>query len=114
MKNPSPLIRYSFIAAIGFLFVGALFTMVKWPAAELFAILGGASTVALYVLFNRAAAVKRTSAYPRHAAFLALVTAIVLKSFGLSIGSYFMFIALVAVLVWFVWSVLEELPPSED
>lgn len=114
MKNPSPLYRYSFIAAIGFLFIGVLFTMVKWPAAELFSILGGTSTVVFYILFNRAAVVKRKSAYPRHVAFLALATAIVLKSFGLSAGSYVMLVALVAVLVWFVWSVLEELPPSED
>jgi hypothetical protein len=114
MKNPSPLLRYSFVAAIGFLFVGVLFTMVKWPAANLFAVLGGVSTTIFYVLFNRAAAVKRTSAYPRHVAFLALVTAVILKSFGLSVGAHFMLISFVALLVWLAWSVLEELPPSED
>jgi hypothetical protein len=31
MKNPSSILRYSFIAAIGFLLVGILFTIIGWP-----------------------------------------------------------------------------------
>lgn len=114
MKNPSSLLRYSFIVALGFLFVGILFTIIGWSAAELFSILGGVASVVFYGIFSRASVSTLRSVYPRHLAFGALVSGQILKSLQVGFGSYLFLIALVALLVWIAWSVLEKLPPSED
>lgn len=102
------------MAGIGALLVSVLFSIVGWPASELFACLGGISTLGLYFLFDRAAVVTRKSRLPRHIVVVALVVAIVLKAFDIMAGSWFFLIAFMAFLVWFAWSVLEELPPSSD
>ena len=114
MKNPSPILRGLFIGGVGALLVSVLFSIDGWPAAELFACLGGISTIVLYFLFDRAATIKRKSRFARHVLVMALTAAIVLKSFELAAGSWFLLFAFMAFLVWLVWSVLEELPPSED
>ncbi|MCF8461652.1 MAG: hypothetical protein K9G46_13090 [Flavobacteriales bacterium] len=114
MKNPSSIVRYSFIAAIGFLFVGILFTIIGWPAAELFSILGGVASLVFYNIFTRASIAPSKSAYPRHLAFGLLVVGQILKSLQVGLGSYLFLVALVAFLIWVVWSVLEQLPPSEE
>ncbi|MBP9152483.1 MAG: hypothetical protein KBF73_09395 [Flavobacteriales bacterium] len=113
MKNPSSIVRYSFIAAIGFLVVGILFTIIGWPAAELFSILGGVASLVFYGIFSCASVSYSKSVYPRHIAFGALVIGQILKSLNVGFGSYLFLIALVAFLVWVVWSVLENLPASE-
>ena len=114
MKNPSPIYRYGYIAAIGFLFVGVLFSITRWPAAGLFSVVGGVASLVFYVIFNSAAVVKRGSDLARHVTFGALVVGQTLRALGQSVGSYFLFLALIGLLVWIVWSVLESLPPSED
>ncbi|MBI1287019.1 MAG: hypothetical protein GC178_05510 [Flavobacteriales bacterium] len=114
MKNPSPILRGLFICGVGALLVSVQFSIVGWPAADIFSCLGGISTLVFYFLFDRVAVVKRKSRFPRHVTVVALITAIVLKSFEIAIGSWFFLIAFMAFLVWLAWSVLEELPPSSD
>jgi hypothetical protein len=114
MKNPSPVYRYLFIVAMGFFLVGILFTITKTSAAELFSVLGGASLLVFYGLFSFASDKKNKSVYPRHLAVLSLVIGQITKSFNLVFGSYLLFVAFIAVLVWITWSVLEDLPPSEQ
>lgn len=114
MKNPAPVYRYMFIASMGFLFVGMLFTITGIPADELFSILGGIGVLVFYVLFAKAAVQSQRSNYPRHIAVLSIIGGQILRSFGLAFGTYFFLIALVAILVWITWSVLERLPPSEQ
>ena len=114
MNPPSPIQKGLFIGGVGSLLVSVLFSINGWPGAELFAILGSLITVGFYVVFQRNAAEKRKSAYPRHIMLVLLISAICLKSFGLAIGGYLFLFAFISFLVWFTWSVLEELPPSED
>ncbi|MCF8461308.1 MAG: hypothetical protein K9G46_11340 [Flavobacteriales bacterium] len=114
MQNPSSFVRYSFIVAIGFLFVGILFTIIGWPAAELFSILGGVASLVFYGIFTHASVASSKSVYPRHLTFGLLVVGQILKSLQVGFGSYLFLVALVAFLIWVVWSVLEQLPPSED
>jgi hypothetical protein len=114
MQNPSSFVRYSFIAAIGFLLVGILFTIIKWPAAELFSILGGVTSLVFYGIFSRASVANSKSVYSRHLAFGCLVIGQILKSLQVGFGSYLFLVALVAFLFWIVWSVLENLPPSSE
>lgn len=114
MKNPSPILRGLFVAGIGALLVSVLFSVAGWPAAELFACLGGTSTLVLYFVFERASVLKHRSRFARHVMVLALIVAIVLKSFDVAAGSFLFLVAFMALLVWLAWSVLEELPPSED
>lgn len=114
MKNPNPIYRYGFVASIGFLFVGVLFKITHWPAAGLFSVVGGVASLVFYVVFHRAAVVKRGSDVIRHVTFGAFVVGQVLRGLDRSEGSYLLFVALVCFLVWVAWSVLESLPPSED
>lgn len=114
MKSPSPLLRGLFVGGIGSLLVSVLFSVNGWPAAELFAILGTVITVSLYFIFQKSWEGAKRSRFPRHVVLISLCAAIVLKSFGLSIGAWFFLIAFMAFLVWFAWSVLEELPPSSE
>jgi hypothetical protein len=114
MKNPAPILRGLFVAGIGALLVSVLFSIVSWPAAELFACLGGISTLVFYFMFDKAAVLKRKSRLPRHVMVVALIAAIVLKSFNVAAGAFLFLVAFMAFLVWFAWSVLEELPTSED
>ena len=67
-----------------------------------------------YGIFSISSEVKNKSVYARHIAVLALIIGQVAKSFELVFGSYLLFIAFVAVLVWITWSVLEGLPPSKE
>lgn len=113
MKNPAPVYRFMFIAAMGFLLVGVLFTITGIPAAELFSVLGGISVLTFYILFSRAAIQSPKSNYPRHLAVLAIITGQILKSFDVAEGTYLFLIALVAILIWITWSVLENLPSSD-
>jgi hypothetical protein len=114
MKNPAPIYRYMFLAAVGFLFVGMLFTMIGIPADELFSVLGGVTTLVFYTIFSKADQSYRKANYPRHVVVYCLVIGQITKSFDLGIGTYLFLLALVAMIVWLVWSVLENLPPSED
>ena len=114
MKNPSSFVRYSFLISLGFLFVGILFTMTGWPAAELFSIIGGVASLVLYGLFSRVSTGRVRSVYPRHVAFGALVVAQILRSLHIAAGSYFLLVALAAFIIWLAWSVLEQLPPAEN
>lgn len=114
MKNPAPVYRFMFIAAMGFLLVGILFTMTAIPAAELFSTIGGLAVLTLYGLFSKAAVRNPKSTYPRHLAIASLVIGQILKSFDIAAGAYLLLVALVAILVWITWSVLEKLPPSEQ
>lgn len=114
MNSPSPMLRGLFVGGIGSLLVSVLFSINGWPAAELFSILGSVMTLGLYGFFTLKVEKKKNSSYPRHVLILALTTAIILKSFSISVGSVFFLIAFMAFLVWFTWSVLEELPPAEQ
>ena len=112
MKNPAPVYRYMFIISIGFLLVGMRFTITGIPAAELFSVLGGISVLTFYILFSRAAIQTQKSNLPRHFTVLSIIIGQVLKSFEIAEGTYLFLIALVSILVWITWSVLEKLPPS--
>lgn len=94
--------------------VSVLFSIQGWPASELFACIGGISTLVLYFLFENAVKVKKRSRYARHVLFVSLVAGIILKAFAVTAGSYLILVAFMAFLVWFTWSVLEELPPTEN
>lgn len=113
MNSPSPIQKGLFVGGVGALLVSVLFSVNGWPASELFAGLGAAMTLGFYFWFQRVVTDKRKSSYARHATLLLLVAAIVLKSFGVSAGSFLFLFAFIAFLVWFAWSVLEEVP-SED
>ncbi len=114
MKNPSSISRGLFVGSIGFLLVSVLFSVTGIPAAQVFSTVGGLVSLGFYAVFSKSGLQKRKSDYARHATFIALVTAIVLKSFEVSIGTYLFLVAFIAFLIWFTWSVLEQLPPSED
>ena len=114
MKNPSPIQRGLFVGAVCFLLISVLFSITGIPAADLFSVLGGTLTLGFYAFFVKNGQSTKRSLYARHLTLLLLVAAIILKSFELSVGSFFFLAAFVTFLVWFVWSVLEELPPSED
>ena len=113
MKSPSPLLRGLFVGGIGSLLVSVLFSINGWPAAELFSILGSVLTLGIYGSFTLSTSNKKASNYARHLLILSLTTAIILKSFSISVGGWFFLLAFMAFLVWFAWSVLEELPPAE-
>ena len=102
------------MAAMGFFLVGFLFTVTKTPAAELFSVIGGVSLLAFYGLFSFASEKKNKSVYARHLAVVSLIIGQIAKSFSLAFGSYLLFVAFIAVLVWITWSVLEDLPASEE
>jgi len=112
MKSPSPILRGLFVCGIGALLVSVLFSINGWPAAELFSIIGAGSTIALHFLFSRFS--KKRSVYARHVLVITLCSAIVLKSFGIIAAGWLFLLAFMSFLVWFTWSVLEELPPSEE
>lgn len=112
MKSPSPLLRGLFAGGVGALLVSVLFSINGWPAAELFSIIGAVSTVSLHFVFSRHST--RRSVYSRHVLVVALSAAIVMKSFGLIAAGWLFLIAFMAFLVWFTWSVLEELPIEEE
>jgi hypothetical protein len=114
MKNPSIISRGLFVGSIGFLLVSVLFSVTGIPAAQVFSTVGGAFALGFYAIFSTSSIQKRKSDYARHATFVTLVTAIVLKSFEIGVGSYLFLVAFIVFLVWFTWSVLERLPPSED
>ena len=114
MESPAVLQRGMFICSVGFLLVSVLFSINRWPASELFAILGAIVSTGLYVKFQLSVETKKRSNLARHATLGMLVAAIVLRSFDLAAGSYFFLAGFIAFLVWVTWSVLEELPPSED
>ena len=114
MQNPSPIQRGLFVCGICSLLVSVLFSVNGFPAAELFAVIGGVLSVTLYILFQRKTLHVKRSAIMRHATFGLLVLGILLRSFAVSAGSIVFLLAFIAFLVWFTWSVLEELPPSED
>ena len=94
--------------------VSVLFSINGWPAAELFAVLGTVITLGLYFVFQKWNPNFNRSNYSRHATVVLLSVAICLKSFGVSISGVLFLFSFIAFLVWFTWSVLEELPPSED
>lgn len=106
------LVRYLFAISAGFLLVSVLFSVVDWPASELFACTGGGSFLVLYVWLYRSCMVRQKNHWARHMLVLALVGAIVMRSFGLAAGTYLVLLAFVVLLVWLVWSLLEELPPT--
>tara|TARA_R110000868_G_scaffold135183_1_gene347511 strand:- start:962 stop:1309 length:348 start_codon:yes stop_codon:yes gene_type:complete len=114
MQNPSPIIRGLFVGSIGFLLVSVLFSVTGIPAAQVFSCVGGFFSLVFYTVFSKSSIQKRNSDYARHVTFVVLVTAIVLKSFEVGAGSYLFLIAFIAFLVWFTWSVLEQLPPSSE
>ncbi len=114
MKSPAPVYRLMFIAVIGFLLVGVLFSITGIPASELFSVLGGVGTLIFYYLFTRASVKTNRSDIARHLVVVSLVAGQILKSFDLAIGTYLFLFAFVFVLVWITWSVLENLPPSEQ
>jgi O-antigen/teichoic acid export membrane protein len=113
MKNPSLISRGLFVGSVGFLLVSVLFNITGIPAAQVFSTVGGLVSLVLYFFFVKNSQQKKRSDYARHATFITIVTAIVLKSFEVSAGSYLFLVALVAFLVWLTWSVLEQLPPAE-
>jgi len=94
------------------LLVSVLFSINSWPAAEMFAILGTAITVGFYFAFTRLSS--RKSNYARHIVLISLAAAIVLKSFGIAASGWLFLIAFISFLIWFGWTVLEEIPSSED
>lgn len=96
------------------LLVSVLFSINNWPAAALFAILGSVVTLVFYFIFQKAMADSRKSNYARHAAILLLSVAICLKSFGIAASGILFLFTFIAFLVWLAWSVIDELPPSED
>jgi len=110
--RPTLLTKGLFVGGVGCLLVSVLLSINDWPAAELFSIIGALSTTVLYVVFNRYSG--KRSNHARHAVLGSLMAAIVLRSFGLAAGSWFLLMALIATLVWLVWSVLEELPSAGD
>jgi|GEM_PF-1104062 len=113
MKNPSSISRGLFVGSIGFLLVSVLFSVTGIPAAQVFSTVGGFFSLGFYAFFVKSSQQKKRSDYARHTTFLALVMAIVLKSFEIGAGSYLFLVAFIAFLVWFSWSVLEQLPPAE-
>lgn len=113
MKNPSLISRGLFVGSIGFLLVSVLFSVTGIPAAQLFSSVGGLASLGFYAFFVKNSPQQKRSNYARHVTFLALVVAIVLKSFQIGGGTYLFLAAFVAFLVWFAWSVLEQLPPAE-
>ena len=114
MRNPSSIQRGLFVGSIGFLLVSVLFSVTGIPAAQVFSCVGGLVALGFYAVFSKSSIQKRKSDYARHATFVALITAIVLKSFEIGAGSYAFLGAFIAFLVWFSWLVLEQLPPSEE
>lgn len=114
MRPPTVLQRGFFICGVGSLLVSVLFSVTGFPAAELFAIIGAIVTLGLYVFFQQKTINKKRSSIARHLALVLLISAIVLKSFKIAAGGFVFLFAFIALLVWFTWSVLEELPPSED
>lgn len=113
MKNPPTILRGLFVAFMGFLLVSVLFSVTGIPAAQLFSCVGGLAALSLYVVFSMATSQKKKSDHARHIMFLALVVAIILKSFDIAVGTYLFLLAFVAFLIWFTWQVLEQLPPAE-
>lgn len=113
MNPPNPIQKGLFVGGVGALLVSVLFSVNGWPAAELFSGLGAVMTLGFYFWFQRATKVNRKSNYARHATLVLLLAAIVLKSFGISAGSFLFLFAFIAFLVWFAWSVLEDVPSSE-
>jgi hypothetical protein len=114
MKNPPPIYRGLFVVSIGFLLVSVLFSATKIPGAGLFSVIGGVVSLTFYIIFNRVSGAKLRSNYAKHATIFSLVLGIVLKSFEVGIGTYLFLVAFVCFLVWFAWSVLEQLPPSSN
>lgn len=110
MQNPSFIFRGLFLVSLGFLLVSVLFTIGSVPGAPLISCVGAVASLGFYAALSAASTQKRNSNYARHATFISIVVAIVLKSFSISIGAYFFLFAFVAFLVWFSWSVLEQLP----
>lgn len=110
--KPNPITKGLFVGGIGMLLVSVLFSINGWPAAEMFAILGAVITVGFYFVFTRFST--RKSTYVRHLVLISLATAIILKSFGIAASGWLFLIAFISFLVWFGWTVLEEIPPSED
>ena len=113
MQNPSSISRGLFVGSIGFLLVSVLFSVTGIPAAQVFSIIGGLVSLGLYAFFVKSSPQKKRSDYARHATYMTLVIAIILKSFEIGAGTYLFIVAFIAFLVWFAWSVLEQLPPTE-
>lgn len=94
------------------LLVSVLFSINGWPAAELFAVLGAGISIGFYFVFSQFST--RKSTYARHVVLISLSTAIILKAFGIAAAGWLFLIAFISFLVWFGWSILEEIPPSEE
>lgn len=112
MKSPSRILRGLFICSVGALLVSVLFSINGWPADEMFSIIGSASTISLHFLFSRHS--NKRSTYVRHVLVLTLCAAIILKSFDIAAAGWLFLVAFMTFLVWFMWSVLEELPTAEE
>ena len=96
------------------LLVSVLFSINSWPAAEMFAVLGTVITLGLYFAFQKYIGFKSGSVIVRHVMIPLLAGAICLKSFELPISGFFFLFAFMAFLIWFGWSVIEELPPTDE
>jgi hypothetical protein len=112
--KPNPITKGFFIGGIAMLFISIMFSINGTPAAELFAILGSAIVIGLLLFFHTVRTSSNRSVFARLGAIFLLCIAICLKSFNVGISPYFFLLALIAFLVWFAWSVLEEIPTSED
>jgi hypothetical protein len=112
--KPSPITKGLFVGGVGMLLVSVLFSINSWPAAELFSILGTIVSFGLYFVFQKAAVVQRKSAYARHATLVLVASAICTKSFGIAISRFLFLFGFIAFLIWFVLSVLEEIPTTEE
>jgi hypothetical protein len=110
--KPNPITKGLFVGGIGMLLVSVLFSINGWPAAEMFAILGSVISGGLYFIFTRLSS--RKSNYARHIVLISLAAAIILKSFGIAAAGWLFLITFISFLIWFGWTVLEDLPPSED
>ena len=112
--KPSPITKGLFVGGIGMLLVSVLFSINGWPAAELFSILGTVITLLCYFVFQKAKQGSNKSAYARHATIVFLTVAISLKSFEIAASGILFLLTFISFLVWFAWSVIEELPSSSQ
>lgn len=114
MKSPGITQKGLFVGGVGCLLISVLFSVNSWPAAELFSVLGAVITLGFYFWFQKSNSTSKKSGFARHLTIVLLVLAVVLKSFGLTVAGFLFLFAFIAFLIWFVWSVLEELPTSEE
>lgn len=112
--NATPIKKGLFVGGIGMLLVSVLFSINGWPAAELFSVLGTVVTLSFYFYFQKIRLAKGRSAFARHATMVLLTVAICLRSFEIAASGILFLFTFIAFLVWFGWSVLEELPATDE